>query len=134
MGLRSFFFRKGQDAVLGAPQEPDAGSDAAEPRRPWLTTASRRSTSITINGEEATPEQVGEFERSTGLDLDGDGRIAGGEPAPPGGLGDLLGGVVGGDPAAERVALLERLSALRANGTLTEAEFEAEKARILGSR
>ena len=36
------------------------------------------------------------------------------------------------DPADDRVELLERLVRLRDSGALTQAEFEAEKARILG--
>ena len=35
-------------------------------------------------------------------------------------------------PAADPVAQLEKLGALRDNGVLTEAEFEAQKAKILG--
>jgi hypothetical protein len=76
------------------------------------------------------------------MDLDGDGRIAGGAAAPPGGLQAMIAGAMGGQPgqpgiqpgaADDRVAALERLAALKATGALTEAEFEAEKARILQS-
>jgi hypothetical protein len=35
-------------------------------------------------------------------------------------------------PAADPVAQLERLGALRDSGVLTEAEFQAQKAKILG--
>jgi hypothetical protein len=35
--------------------------------------------------------------------------------------------------ADDRVAALERLAALKASGTITEAEFQSEKARILDS-
>ena len=38
----------------------------------------------------------------------------------------------GGDGGADRIAQLERLAKLRESGALTDAEFEAEKARILG--
>jgi hypothetical protein len=53
----------------------------------------------------------------------------------PGGDASALGGAGaapdrGGD---DRVAQLERLSKLKESGALTEAEFEKEKARILGS-
>lgn len=34
--------------------------------------------------------------------------------------------------ADDRVSAIERLVALKASGALTEAEFETEKARILG--
>ena len=39
-------------------------------------------------------------------------------------------GAAGGDP---RVAEIERLAGLRDSGALSEEEFAAEKARILGS-
>jgi hypothetical protein len=41
------------------------------------------------------------------------------------------GAVTGGD---DRIAQLERLAALHDSGALTEAEFAAEKAKILGDR
>lgn len=47
-------------------------------------------------------------------------------PSPPPGTTGL-------GPADDRVAALARLAALKASGALTEAEFEAEKARILRS-
>jgi hypothetical protein len=54
-------------------------------------------------------------EAATGMDLNGDGRVAGrGEPA-------------------DHIAQLERLVALRDSGALTPEEFEAEKKRLLGS-
>jgi len=42
-------------------------------------------------------------------------------------------GAAGGSPSSGRVADLERLSAMRRDGTLTEAEFQAEKTRLMGS-
>ncbi len=36
-------------------------------------------------------------------------------------------------PAEDPVVLLEKLTALRASGALTDEEFEAQKARILGT-
>lgn len=71
------------------------------------------SSTVMINGRPATPEELKQYEAMTGMDLDGDGRLAGG--------------------ADDRLSALERLAALKASGALTEAEFEAEKARILGS-
>jgi hypothetical protein len=56
-------------------------------------------------------------EAATGMDLDGDGRVGGAAPATA---------------AGDRVAQLERLAALRDSGALTDAEFEAEKRRLLG--
>jgi hypothetical protein len=50
-------------------------------------------------------------------------------------LRDALGGAgaapEGGNMVEDRIAQLERLSKLRESGVLSEAEFEAEKARIL---
>ena len=42
---------------------------------------------------------------------------------------DMIQGAVGGD----RISQLERLAELREQGVLTDSEFQAEKARILGS-
>lgn len=84
---------------------------------------------VMVDGRAATPEEVQQYEAMTGMDLDGDGRIAGGAAAGAAAPG------VGGQPdaATDRVAALERLVALKASGALTDAEFDAEKARILDS-
>jgi Short C-terminal domain len=42
---------------------------------------------------------------------------------------DMIEGAVG----ADRISQLERLAKLREQGVLTDSEFQAEKARILGS-
>jgi hypothetical protein len=108
---------------------------------------------VVVDGRQATPAEVQQYEAMTGMDLDGDGRIAGGAAAPPGGLQAMIAGAVAGQQAPppppppppgapgvpadqpgsadDRVAALERLAALKATGALTDAEFEAEKARIL---
>jgi hypothetical protein len=98
---------------------------------------------VMVNGRPATPEELQQYETMTGMDLDGDGRIAGGAPAPPGGIQAMVAGAMAGQAAQpappgdqpgtadDRVAALERLAALKASGALTDAEFEAEKARIL---
>jgi hypothetical protein len=39
-----------------------------------------------------------------------------------------------GDDTSDRLARLEQLGALKAQGVLTEAEFQQQKAQILGSR
>ncbi len=90
---------------------------------------------VMINGRPATPEELKQYEVMTGMDLDGDGWIAGGAAAPAGGLQAMIAGAMGqqGSPVDDRVAALERLAALKASGALTEAEFAAEKARILGT-
>ena len=38
---------------------------------------------VMINGRQATPEELKQYEAMTGMDLDGDGKIAGGAAAPP---------------------------------------------------
>ena len=95
---------------------------------------------VMVNGRPATPQELQQYEAMTGMDLDGDGRIAGGAAAPPGGIQAMVAGAMAAQPgqpvdqpgtADDRVAALERLAALKASGALTEAEFEAEKARIL---
>jgi hypothetical protein len=94
---------------------------------------------VMVNGRPATPAELQQYESMTGMDLDGDGRIAGGAAAPPGGLQAMIAGAVASQPgdqpgvADDRVAALERLAALKASGALTDAEFDAEKARILQS-
>ncbi len=103
------------------------------------------SAMVMINGRPATPEELKQYEVMTGMDLDGDGKIAGGAAAPGGGLQGMIAGAMAaaqqGMPrgpdqpgkADDRVAALERLAALKAGGTLTDAEFETEKQRILDS-
>ena len=103
------------------------------------------SPMVMINGRPATPEELKQYEVMTGMDLDGDGTIAGGAAAPGGGLQGMIAGAMAaqhGQPGApadrpsaadDRVAAIERLVALKASGALTEAEFAAEKARILDS-
>ncbi len=103
------------------------------------------SAMVMINGRPATPEELKQYEVMTGMDLDGDGKIAGGAAAPGGGLQGMIAGAMAaaqqGMPpgpdqpgkADDRVAALERLAALKASGTLTDAEFETEKQRILDS-
>ena len=90
---------------------------------------------VMINGRPATPEELKQYEVMTGMDLDGDGRIAGGAAAPAGGLQGMIAGALAqrGQSADDRVGALERLAALKASGALTDAEFQAEKARILGT-
>jgi hypothetical protein len=96
---------------------------------------------VMVDGRPATPAEIQQYESMTGMDLDGDGRIAGGAAAPSGGLEAMIAGAMAGHggpvdqpgTADDRVAALERLAALRATGALSDAEFEAEKARILGT-
>lgn len=102
---------------------------------------------VIINGREATAEDLATYERLTGLDLNGDGVVAGsGVPSPPGATGTNsthgaagaggAGGVVstGGAGGSDRdaVSQLERLAALRDSGAITESEFQIAKRQVLG--
>jgi hypothetical protein len=69
------------------------------------------------------------IESMVGMDLDGDGKIAGGAAAPA----NPFGAVFANAQRADVVSQLERLAALKASCALTEAEFGAEKAKLLGS-
>jgi hypothetical protein len=75
-----------------------------------------------LQGAEAE-QMLRAMESATGMDLDGDGRIAG-EPAPP--------QAGPPPPAPDTTSELERLAALHASGALSDEEFAAAKARILG--
>lgn len=109
--------------------------------------------SIQVMG--GTPEQAKQAiemaEKMTGMDLDGDGKVAGGA-APAGGspMSAWLGvaqqaySAYGLPPAApvsaapapvsdDPVSKLERLAKLLDEGTITRDEFDAEKRKILGS-
>jgi hypothetical protein len=50
-----------------------------------------------------------------------------------GGAPGITGGEAPADSDDDRVAQLERLAKLKESGALTDAEFEREKARILGA-
>jgi hypothetical protein len=80
------------------------------------------------------PELLKPFEQMTGMDLDGDGKVGGaaGTPAAPGGgaAWQVMSSSGGGDSTIDR---LERLANLHESGALTDAEFAAEKAKLLGS-
>jgi len=124
-------------AASQAQQLAAAMNQQPPPPQEWQPPAGQPGTpTVMINGRPATPDELKQYEVMTGMDLDGDERIAGGAPAPVGGLQAMIAGAMAqqGQPAADdRVAALERLAALKASGALTEAEFAAEKARILGT-
>lgn len=126
-------------------QQPPPPSDQQYPQYQPGQPGQPGTPMVMINGRPATPEELQQYEAMTGMDLDGDGKIAGGAPAPADGLQGLIASAMGGmqpppldstnQPGAadDRVAALERLAALKDSGVITEAEFEAEKARILDS-
>lgn len=120
------------DVGAAAQAEQLAASMNQEPPTGQVSSS---SSTVMINGRPATPEELQQYEAMTGMDLDGDGRVAGGAAAPGGGLQGLIASAMADQPgrADDRVAALERLAALKASGTITEAEFQSEKARILDS-
>jgi hypothetical protein len=89
-------------------------------------------------------------EHATGMDLDGDGRVAGKAAAPGAGASPFAeffqqaaaaAGAVPGVPASapasptsdDPVSRLERLAKLLDEGAITREEFDAQKKQILGS-
>jgi len=98
-------------------------------------------TKVVVNSEDFDPsnaqhrEAIETAEAMSGMDLDGDGKVAE-RPAhaPAFGVGGVFGKAFGQPAAApDPISQLERLQRLRESGTLTEAEFEEQKRRILGS-
>jgi hypothetical protein len=81
-------------------------------------------------------------EETMGMDLDGDGKVAGGRAAPTAGWAGLTGWSAMGvpTPAAspaqpasdDPVSKLERLAKLLDDGAITREEFDAQKKKILG--
>jgi hypothetical protein len=79
-------------------------------------------------------------EQAMGMDLDGDGKVAGGAAAPTAAWAGLTGWSAIGNPAPapappsdDPVSKLERLAKLLDEGAITREEFDAEKKKILGS-
>jgi hypothetical protein len=72
-------------------------------------------------------QALDQAEAATGMDLDGDGKVAGrgAAAATPGQPQE--------DPNEERIEQLERLVKLRDSGALSATEFEQQKKQILGS-
>jgi hypothetical protein len=101
------------DAQAGAPASPPAGTFVPQPG----VQVTQRVIDLR-DQPEARDAVLGALEAMMGQDLDGDGRI---------------GRAAGGGAAPDRLGELERLARLRDSGALTEAEFEAEKRRLLGT-
>ncbi len=84
---------------------------------------------VNVSGGDVDPadlaQAVSMAEQTTGMDLDGDGKVASGAApvTPP------TAAAAGDD---DRIAQLERLAKLHDSGALSDQEFEAEKARLLG--
>ena len=80
---------------------------------------------VNLSGDPAAAEQaIAKVEQATGMDLNADGKIGPGAPPASGAA----------PPAAgdDRIGQIERLAKLRDSGALSDQEFEAEKARLLG--
>jgi len=77
-------------------------------------------TSITVNGQPATSETIAALEAMTGMDLNGDGRVAG--------RGTTSAGQEGAQDAEDR---LRHLRSLRDGGLIDDAEYRAKRADIL---
>lgn len=117
---------RGGGVTAGGPaagQVPPQAAKIAE-----QLTAMFPGATVNVQSTEASssPELVAQVERAIGRDLDGDRRL-GGAPTPGDGPAGQASGAVG-----DRIAQIERLAKLRESGAVTDAEFEAEKARILG--
>src|SRR4051794_32858194 len=89
---------------------------------------------------EMVQQALQQAEQMMGVDLDGDGKVAGG--AAPTGKSAFLDMATtwaaaqpapAAAPATDVVSALERLADLRDQGVLTQDEFEAQKRKILGS-
>jgi len=80
--------------------------------------------------QEQAAEALRQAEMATGMDLDGDGRV--GSATNVGAANVVAGPAPQGAPGGDVVGQLERLAALHRSGALTDAEFAAQKARLMG--
>ena len=129
------------DQMNSGPHETPTGFPASSSR--FVT------TNVTINGQPADAEDLAPFEATTGMDLDGDGLIAGNPAGTPneGGpkavplsgdaaktlLSQFLGAGASQDGLpSDPVSQLERLTELHTSGAITDTEFEAAKKKVLG--
>lgn len=96
----------------GGGAEPGPGAAAGGP--------SGMFTSVTVNGQPATSETIAALEAMTGMDLNGDGRVAG--------RGTTSAGQEGAQDAEDR---LRHLRSLRDGGLIDDAEYRAKRADIL---
>jgi putative oligomerization/nucleic acid binding protein len=92
---------------------PPAREPVAEPSETAFPAGSLSFSSQVVDARDR-PDLLAPFEAMTGMDLDGDGRVP---------------GQTTGDDTIDR---LERLARLREQGLLNDAEFAAEKKKILG--
>jgi len=86
---------------------------------------------VGLSGDpEAAAQAIARAEQATGMDLNADGTIGAATPAGAG----AAAGAAGGDAVepTQHIEQLERLAELKKSGALSEAEFAAEKAKLLG--
>jgi hypothetical protein len=149
------------DRVQGGAPAPAAPAGPAPVVTKATTTFSVGTPSVQVIG--GTPEQAKQAidmaEQMTGMDIDGDGKVAGGAPAAPGssvsawlGAAQAWSQQAGAAQAAfgvqppavpapapappasdDPVSKLERLAKLLDEGAITRDEFDAEKKKILGA-
>jgi hypothetical protein len=100
-------------AAAPGPSAPPAHAPAVEPLQTAFPGGSVSFSRQVVDARDR-PDLLAPFEAMTGLDLDGDGRVQ---------------GQTTGDDTIDR---LERLTRLREQGLLNDAEFAAEKKKILG--
>jgi hypothetical protein len=88
---------------------------------------------------EQAKQAIDMAEQAMGMDLDGDGKIAGGAAAPTAAWAGLTGWSAIGNPTPapapasdDPVARLERLAKLLDEGAITREDFDAQKKKILG--
>ena len=72
----------------GGPGDEPAGARRRRAGVPPGRVRRASRPSMVDGGRQATPAEVQQYEAMTGMDLDGDGRIAGGAAAPGGAAGD----------------------------------------------
>jgi hypothetical protein len=88
-----------------------------------------------LTGNEAR-EAVENIERAMNMDLDGDGKVGGVQTPGAQTPWSVFQSSMAQGPAAagtDTVSQLERLAKLHESGALTDAEFAAQKAKLIGS-
>jgi hypothetical protein len=132
------------DRVHAPAPPPGAPTPAPAPPNPLASFSVSPGVQVFGGTSQQAQEAIGMAEQMTGMDLDGDGKVAGGA-APAAGASPFAaffqaaGAAVPGMPAAaapasdDPVSKLERLAKLLDEGAITREEFDAQKKRILGS-
>ena len=134
------------DQVRGQAPPPVPQAPAPQmPAAPYASFSLPPSIQVMGGSMEQAKEAIEMAEQMMGMDLDADGKVAGG-PAPAGGSpfatffppGMAIPGAAQSPAPApadddDPVSRLERLAKLLDEGAITREEFDAQKKRILGS-